>query len=224
MGAMDHYLILGIPRTESPQGIREAFRELAFRRHPDRAGPSSTRQFQELVEAFQVLSDPQLRAAYDQRWEPRSEGVVPVAVSPVPRRAPRPLAVEPLSLFRDFHPGVPPAEEIFDRLLRNFTHRRIPKSEHLAPLDLDLILTPEEARLGGSVSLAVPLFHSCEYCGGSGRDSLFPCLACNETGIAEEQQLAEIQLPPMVRAGSVFDIPLRGVENLYLRVRIQIGG
>jgi molecular chaperone DnaJ len=222
MGATDYYLILGISRNESAEGVREAFRELAFRYHPDRAGPGTTGQFQEIAEAFQVLSDPHTRAAYDRRLDFGIEE--PIRSAPVPRPAPRPLSVEPLSLFGDFHVGFPSAEEIFERLLRNFTHRRVPKSESLTPLDVDLILTPEEARWGGSISIAVPVFHACDSCGGTGRDSLFPCLACHETGIAEGEQLVELHIPPMVRSGSMFDIPLHGIQNLYLRARIQIGG
>jgi len=45
MAPNDDYLVLGVPRDESAQGIRSAFRDLARRRHPDRAGPSGTPAF-----------------------------------------------------------------------------------------------------------------------------------------------------------------------------------
>ncbi|MBI3303367.1 MAG: DnaJ domain-containing protein, partial [Deltaproteobacteria bacterium] len=45
----DYYLILGVSRTESPRGIRAAFRELAKRYHPERIGPQGTRFFQEIL-------------------------------------------------------------------------------------------------------------------------------------------------------------------------------
>jgi DnaJ-class molecular chaperone len=38
METRSFYVVLGVPRTESPAGIRKAFRELALRYHPDRAG------------------------------------------------------------------------------------------------------------------------------------------------------------------------------------------
>jgi molecular chaperone DnaJ len=222
----DHYIVLGVPRTTGPRGIREAFHDLALRYHPDRAGPESTRKFQDILEAYRVLSDARARASYDRglhharleelyAWPP----VVPVA-----RGADIPLADEPISLLRDFHATFPSVDEIFERLLRNFTEVHVPKAERLRPLDLDLILTPDEATAGGSVSIGVPVFYRCEVCQGSGRDWLFPCLACGETGMVEREHPVRIRIPAMVRRGSTFEIPIRGlgIRNLYLRVRIQV--
>jgi DnaJ-class molecular chaperone len=58
MAAKDYYLILGVTRAGSKSGIREAFRELAKRYHPDHVGSQGTTFFQELVEAYEVLSNP----------------------------------------------------------------------------------------------------------------------------------------------------------------------
>lgn len=218
---MDYYLVLGIPRTESAQGVRDAFRKLALRYHPDRAGPGSTRQFQDIVEAFQVLSDPQLREDYDRRWRPSGEQQIPVAVSPAPRSSRRPTPVEPLSFFRDSQQGRPAVEEVFERFFRDFSGRSVPKAE---PLDLDLILTREEARRGGSVWLAVPTFRTCEYCGRVGEEGFFPCVACKGSGLIQGEQPVEVAVPAMVPAGAVLEIPLEGIDDLYLRVRILIGG
>ena len=64
------YTILGISRRESPAGVRSAFRDLARRYHPDRAGARGTPYFQEIVEAYQTLSDPARRADYDRGLDP----------------------------------------------------------------------------------------------------------------------------------------------------------
>lgn len=51
MAIKNYYLILGVSRNETATGIHEAFRELAKRYHPDVAGPESTEQFRDLLEA-----------------------------------------------------------------------------------------------------------------------------------------------------------------------------
>jgi len=62
----DYYMILGIPRTESPSGIRTAFHELVKRYHPERVGWQGARFFQDIVNAYQALSGPEKRHLYDQ--------------------------------------------------------------------------------------------------------------------------------------------------------------
>ena len=64
MALKDYYLILGVSRTETARGIQNAFRELVKQLRPDRVGPQGTATFQDLVEAYQVLSDPERRKAY----------------------------------------------------------------------------------------------------------------------------------------------------------------
>ncbi|MEM5789688.1 MAG: DnaJ domain-containing protein, partial [Syntrophobacteraceae bacterium] len=49
MKKKDYYLILGVSRTESTEGIKAAFRKLAKEHHPDKRGPDGTRFFQDLA-------------------------------------------------------------------------------------------------------------------------------------------------------------------------------
>ena len=65
MERQNHYLVLGVPRVETAEGIRSAFRDRALEHHPDRAGPDGAERFREVVDAYRVLSDPQRRRAYD---------------------------------------------------------------------------------------------------------------------------------------------------------------
>lgn len=60
---MDHYATLGVSRESSPDEIKRAYRKLAAQHHPDRGG--DTARFQEIQQAYDVLSDPQKRAQYD---------------------------------------------------------------------------------------------------------------------------------------------------------------
>lgn len=59
----DYYKILGVERTATADEIKQAYRRLAARHHPDRGG--DTAQFQQIEEAHRVLSDPAQRAGYD---------------------------------------------------------------------------------------------------------------------------------------------------------------
>ena len=59
----DYYSILGVAKTATADEIKKAYRKLASQHHPDKGG--DTAKFQELEEAYRVLSDPQQRAQFD---------------------------------------------------------------------------------------------------------------------------------------------------------------
>lgn len=64
----DYYKTLGVSRSASAEEIRSAYRKLALKYHPDRnpGNKQAEEKFKEINEAYQVLSDPQKRARYDQ--------------------------------------------------------------------------------------------------------------------------------------------------------------
>jgi curved DNA-binding protein len=59
----DYYQTLGVPKTATADEIKRAYRKLASMHHPDKGG--DTAKFQEIEQAYRVLSDPQQRAGYD---------------------------------------------------------------------------------------------------------------------------------------------------------------
>jgi curved DNA-binding protein len=71
----DYYKILGIARGASANEVKSAYRKLAMQYHPDRnpGDNQAEERFKEINEAYQVLSDPQKRARYDQLGESYSQ-------------------------------------------------------------------------------------------------------------------------------------------------------
>jgi molecular chaperone DnaJ len=62
----EFYELLGVPRDASEAEIKKAYRKLAMEYHPDRnSAPQAEARFKEITEAYEVLRDPQKRAAYD---------------------------------------------------------------------------------------------------------------------------------------------------------------
>lgn len=226
MEKQNYYIILGVPHTESEGGIRKAFRKRAKTFHPDRVGQEGTRYFQDIMEAYSVLSDPQKRNEYNESLRPAEENIK-IEVRPMRRqeRAETELLIpEPMSLTRDFQTTSPSFNEMFDRIVRNFTGIGIPKGERIQELNLEVILSPDEARRGGVAPIGVPVFYTCPFCGGLGHDWLFPCFHCQEQGIVEDEEVIKIRIPPMINDGTVFEVPLRGlgVHNFQLRIHIRI--
>jgi curved DNA-binding protein len=66
---MDHYTTLGVARNATTDEIKKAYRKLASQHHPDKGGDKT--KFQQVQEAYSVLSDPEKRASYD---SPRPQG------------------------------------------------------------------------------------------------------------------------------------------------------
>eukprot|EP00927_Polykrikos_kofoidii_P071532 TRINITY_DN67794_c0_g1_i1.p1 TRINITY_DN67794_c0_g1~~TRINITY_DN67794_c0_g1_i1.p1 ORF type:complete len:519 (-),score=107.57 TRINITY_DN67794_c0_g1_i1:301-1857(-) len=68
MSGGTYYQILGVPPNAPQEDIKNSYRKLALKLHPDknRDDPNATEKFQELAEAYEVLSDPERRTAYDQ--------------------------------------------------------------------------------------------------------------------------------------------------------------
>src|SRR3990167_3221987 len=76
MADRDYYQILGVTKGASESEIKKAYRKLALEHHPDRnkGDKASEEKFKEVTKAYEVLSDPQKKQAYDQFGHAAFEG------------------------------------------------------------------------------------------------------------------------------------------------------
>ena len=127
-------------------------------------------------------------------------------------------------VLHDFRTFGPSFESLFDRFVRNFTGEGVPKGERLESLNVEVILSPEEAAKGCVLLMGMPVFYDCPQCGGSGHNWLFPCIDCNTQGIIEGEKTVRVPIPPMVQSRSIIELPIHGlgIHNFYLRLHIRI--
>jgi hypothetical protein len=222
----DYYVVLGVPRNESPRGIREAYRQLAKRYHPDRAGQEGSTALREVVAAYEALSDREERSRLDRGLQ-RAEGRLDVAPDTIvfdDDLPPEPLAPAPVSLMRDFRCVRPSSEEILDRVLNNLLTARAPKGEQTVALDAELILSGAEGARGGVARLDIPVFRRCPVCGGTGGDWMYSCSTCDDRGVVAGEARLRVSIPPRAPDGVVLEVPLQeaGIHNLLVRLRLRV--
>lgn len=181
----DYYEVLGLARDADEKAIKDAFRRLALRFHPDRnKEPGAEARFKEIAEAYAVLSDPQKRAQYDAR------GFAGIA------------GFSPEDLFGgiDFSEffgrtggfGVEPGGEgWFDRL---FGRRRGARRAQGANIEVELVVPLERVLHGGEETVRYARWSACSSCRGSGAQagtSPRPCAACGGKGQRVEDRRAK---------------------------------
>lgn len=214
----NYYIILGITPQANTDGIRQAFRQKAKQYHPDKTGQAGTSFFQDINEAYEVLSDPEKRSEYNRRLlkkEDRSAS----ANRPRPDAPPGP---PPEDLFsRSFHFGQSPFDRdpFFDFLFSRRSGRtRI--REH--PLDLEVILSPEEARDGFSTVLELPFYKVCPACrGASASDRLLSCRRCGGKGIRSRYHRLRLTLSGPIRNDERTEIPVRAETGYRVLLRLH---
>ena len=86
----DYYEILGVSRDVTEEQLKNAFRQLVRKYHPDvNHEPGAEERFKEINEAYQVLSDPDKRAAYDRYGKAGVSGmggavlITPISIFPI---------------------------------------------------------------------------------------------------------------------------------------------
>ncbi|HUA67174.1 MAG TPA: molecular chaperone DnaJ [Candidatus Saccharimonadales bacterium] len=175
MAKRDYYEVLGVDRNASDDAIKKAYRKLALKFHPDKNPGDKTAEekFKEIGEAYEALSDPQSRAAYDQFGH--------AAFDPRARAArgggfPGGGFHDPFEIFREVFGGGSIFEEFFGG-------RHDPSQPQRGDdLRYDLEITLEEAVLGCEKKISITKSARCETCDGSGMESGSKTRTCSTCG------------------------------------------
>jgi molecular chaperone DnaJ len=203
MAKRDYYEVLGVGRQAEPEEVKKAYRKLATKYHPDKNPGDKTAEekFKELGEAYEVLNDPQKRAAYDQYGHAAFD-----------RRA-GPFGAgggfhDPFEVFRE----VFGAGNIFDEFFGG--GRSDPTQPHRGDdLRYDMEITFEEAAHGCEKEVSLTKPERCETCQGSGAEAgsrIRTCPACGGRGqIINSRGIFSIAqtCPHCQGAGRVIDRP-----------------
>ena len=240
MDQLDFYVILGVERSATVSEVKQAYKRLARRYHPDiNPGDRESEAFFRLVtRAYETLCDPGRRQDYDVNGIPSSS---------------RPASAVEFQGF-DFSSGSDPSvsfDELFSDVFQEAAElrNRVPgEPEQGSDLHGEVSFLFEEAIAGGERRLKVTRLDLCEGCGGSGRRrsrelrctrcqgagstrwrrghmvfskvcafcsgtgllTTRPCSACGESGIVTRSEDITIQVPPGVSDGSRLRIEAKG--------------
>ena len=205
--AQDYYELLGVGRTASPDDIKKAFRKLAMQHHPDRnqGNKDAEKKFKELNHAYDILKDPDKRAAYDRYGAAAFEG----GHGPGGPGGFNGQGFDFGSVFGD----------IFDEMLtaaRGGGGRAGGRADMRGQdLRFNLEITLEQAYGGTEATVRVPSSVACEACHGSGAEpgsKPHQCPTCQGRGRLRAQQgffTVERACHTCHGAGQVIDKPCK---------------
>ena len=201
--AQDYYELLGVGRTASPDDLKKAFRKLAMEHHPDRnqGNKDAEKKFKELNHAYDILKDPDKRAAYDRYGAAAFEG----GHGPGGPGGFNTQGFDFGSVFGD----------IFDEMFNGGRTGRPRADMRGQDLRFNLEITLEQAYGGTEATVRVPSSVACEACHGAGAEAGSKpqqCPTCHGRGRIRAQQgffTVERTCHTCHGAGQVIDKPCR---------------
>ncbi|HSI37963.1 MAG TPA: molecular chaperone DnaJ [Methylotenera sp.] len=172
----DYYEVLGVNKDASNEEIKKSYRKLAMKYHPDRNpdNPNAEEHFKEAKEAYEMLSDDQKRAAYDQYGH---AGVDPSMAGGGNGFGSAGFGDAFGDIFGDIFGGGARGQ-------RNNVYRG-------ADLRYNMEISLEEAAKGTETKIRIPVQATCETCKGNGAKpgkSPVTCTTCNGHGQVRMQQ------------------------------------
>jgi molecular chaperone DnaJ len=172
MEKRDYYDILEVARDADPEAIKKAYRKLAMKYHPDRNpdDKAAEERFKEAKEAYEILSDPQKRQAYDQFGH---AGVDQSAAGG--------------SGAGGFHDIF---GDIFEGMFGGGGGRE-QRSHRGSDLRYQLTISLEQAIFGLTTEIQVPVLVACEECQGSGAKKGTSSKTCTDCGGAGQVRIQQ---------------------------------
>lgn len=224
MAKRDYYEVLGVSRNADNEEIKKSYRKLALKYHPDKNPGDHTAEerFKEVGEAYEALSDPQRREAYDRYGHD--------AFDPRRRAGARGGFHDPFDIFREAFGGGA-VEDIFEQFFGGGGRRDPTGPQRGANLRYDLELEFEEAAHGCEREISLTKLESCETCHGSGAGpdaKRQTCSLCHGRGqVLTSRGIFSIAqtCPRCEGAGRMIDKPCpkcRGVGRLNLTTKKKI--
>ena len=184
MAKKELYGVLGVDKSASDDEIKKAYRKLAMKYHPDRnpGDKPSEESFKEANAAYEVLSDPKKRAAYDQHGH---AGIDPQAAG--------------AGGFAGGNFG-DAFGDIFGEIFGGGRGRQQRADSPFRGSDLryNLEVTLEEAARGTTTKLRIPTTETCEVCHGTGAEKGHDpetCPTCNGAGVNKKSKTLEVKIP-----------------------------
>lgn len=208
----DYYEILGVSKDASPEEIKKSYRKLAVKFHPDKnpGDPTAEDKFKELGEAYEALSDPDKRAAYDRYGHAAFSG----------GGGGRPGGGgfhDPMDLFSQVFGGAFGGG--FEEFFGGGGPRRGSGKQKGSDLRYDLEISLEEAARGVEKELEIERYVPCEPCGAKGSKGsggVKACTTCGGRGVVARQAGIFIQqttCPECRGAGEVISDPCNSCKG-----------
>ncbi len=218
MAASDYYKTLGINKDASDKQVKQAYRKMARKYHPDvNSGEKAAEEkFKKINEAYEVLSDPEKRKKYDrygEQWQ--------YADQFEQQRGQQRYTRQQGPAF-DFGGGAGGFGSIFDDL---FVGRKggFRMSRRGQDMQHPIEVTLKEAFSGATKVIQLQMEEPCPSCSGKG------CYACNGLGMTRQAHRFEVKVPAGVKNGSKVRMAGKGgpgygggkAGDLYLMVSVK---
>ena len=204
----DYYEVLGVERNVSEEEVKRAYRKLAVKFHPDKNpdDPHAEEKFKEIGEAYDVLMDPDKRAAYDRF------GHAAFAQGSAARGG----FHDPFDIFREVFGGA--GGGIFETFFGGVGTRGEDRQRG-SDLRYDMQIKLEEAAFGVEKEIEIQKLDTCDKCQGSGAEPgsrTINCPACGGRGqvISSRGFFQVSQTCPRCRgAGQIIERPCRQCQG-----------
>ena len=177
MSNQDYYATLGVSRTAGDDEIKKAYRKMAMKYHPDRnpGDAAAEEKFKEVQKAYEILSDAQKRAAYDQYGH---------------------AAFEQGGFGAGGFGGFGGAQgfdfsDIFSQMFGGAAGGGRQQNHQGADLQYNIEITLEEAATGVRKQITIPTYEECGTCHGSGAKAgtkATTCRTCHGSGVVHVRQ------------------------------------